>query len=380
MVDKPLGIGRKHPQKDIDINKLFLDSENPRLPEEAQGKDEFSLLKTLYKYFSLNTLADSMANNGYFDEEPLVAIPKDLPEKLQNIPVESSDFIDFLNNPNIEYVVVEGNRRLATAKLLLNENLRDLLNITNWPMISQKVRNDLSNLPVIIYQKRIEVIPYLGVRHIVGIQKWESYAKARYIAKMIESGFSLEEIGNQIGDQSGALIRNYVSYKIVEQAKDQLDFNIKEAKNDFSYLLLAVGQGNIKNYLGLPQKIQNSDINSPIPKEKMGNLKKFLTWIYGNEKIRPAIHESRDITNYLSDIVSSDEAIAYLESTNNIVEAYDRSDGEEKMVLKYLRESNRKIETVLSFIHRHKTSDVVAEIERIKGNILALEKSVEDYL
>jgi hypothetical protein len=56
-----------------------------------------------------------MAEIGYFDEEPLAAVPNDLPKKLRPNPGEpaSEKYLDFLQDA--EFTVVEGNRRLATA-------------------------------------------------------------------------------------------------------------------------------------------------------------------------------------------------------------------------------------------------------------------------
>ena len=66
MLRQPAGLGRKHPQLDLPVSRLFLDNENPRLPEEAQGKKEEELLNVLYDGFSLDELAASMAENGSF--------------------------------------------------------------------------------------------------------------------------------------------------------------------------------------------------------------------------------------------------------------------------------------------------------------------------
>ena len=198
------GFGRKRPQLNIPIKRLHLDSENPRLPEEAQGKGEPELLNVLYKVFNLDELADSMAKNGYFDEEPLVVIPRKLPRSLEGVDINSPKFLTFINNDSTEFIVVEGNRRLATVKILLDSKLREALHVKNWPSISEEVADDLRILPGIVYLKRSEVVPYLGLRHIVGIQKWESYAKARYIAKMIEDGLSVKEVEARIeGDRQG---------------------------------------------------------------------------------------------------------------------------------------------------------------------------------
>src|SRR5476651_873012 len=77
------GKGRKRPQLNILASKLFLDPLNPRLPAEIQGKEEQDVIFALYKYFDIEELAYSMAENGYFDEEPLVAIPISLPTEFE---------------------------------------------------------------------------------------------------------------------------------------------------------------------------------------------------------------------------------------------------------------------------------------------------------
>ncbi|MHC4111536.1 MAG: hypothetical protein ACYSUY_10690, partial [Planctomycetota bacterium] len=75
-------IAGRRPRLNIEIERLFLDKDNPRLPEEVQGKKESDLITALYRGFNLDELAESMSQNGYFDEEPLVVIPQKLPREL----------------------------------------------------------------------------------------------------------------------------------------------------------------------------------------------------------------------------------------------------------------------------------------------------------
>jgi hypothetical protein len=198
----PAGLGRKRPLKNIRIGRLHLDPENPRLPEEAQGSKEDELLQHLFTHFDLEEIAAPMAQNGYFDEEPLVAVPVDLPQKLQSAPGEpaSEAYLAFLDKA--EFTVVEGNRRLATARILREPSTRQKLRARGWPEISDAVRHDLDELPVIIYPTRKEVLAYLGVRHITGNKKWDSYAKARYIVAMLDQGHTVDDIVREVGDRS----------------------------------------------------------------------------------------------------------------------------------------------------------------------------------
>lgn len=372
------GQGRKRPQLDLKVEQLHLDANNPRLPEDKQGNPEPEILATLYQDFFLDEIAESMSRNGYFDEEPLVGIPETLPKKLRNAEPYSRDFLAFIKKEETQFTIVEGNRRLATSKLLLDSALRDRLRIKTWPVLEKEVADDIAVLPVIVYRTRSEIVPYLGVRHIIGIQKWDSYAKARYIAGMVQDGRTVDQVGELIGDKQGSVNKQYLAYKLLDQAESEFGLNPAKAKQDFSLLLLALGQGNIKQFLGLPKKTKDTSIEEPVPADKLEHLKDILSWIFGDAKYLPAIKESRDITNYLSHVVASSEAVRYLKERRDLTGAYDRTDGEEKMLLKYLNAANSKLEAALGIAHRHRTLEVIAQAERCELTAKTLVKTVKE--
>jgi hypothetical protein len=370
-------LGKKHPQMYLDIGKLHLDTENPRLPENIQGAGETELLKALYKGFNLDELMDSMSQNGYFDEEPLVVIPQKMPPSLASVNGLSKEFKEYIEKDTTIFTVVEGNRRIAAAKILLNPNIREKLNIRHLPEPQGAVIEDLKLLPAIVYSKREDVVPYLGVRHIVGIQKWDSYAKARYIARLIDQGNSIAEVETQIGDSQGSVRKNYISYKLLQQVKEEFDYNTKHAETNFSLLILAVGQGKIKRYLGLASNLSELDQNAPVSKENMKKLQNLTSWIFGDERNSPVIDESRDITDYLSPVVDNSNSLKHLERTRDLKAAYDLSDGEEQMVLKYLANINTKVQTVLGLAHLHKTPEILSEVEKCYATVKQLLKTVK---
>jgi hypothetical protein len=247
----------------------------------------------------------------------------------------------------------------------------------------------LGILPAIVYPSRKEVLPYLGVRHITGNKKWDSYAKARYIADMISEGHSIEQIEEQVGDRAQGVRKNAIAYHMLQEAKQELDWDIGSAKKDFSLLLLAIGQRNIKFYLGwsktVPKvkelksiKLEEIDLESPVPESHLKNLRDLLSWLYGEGKLRPVINESRDITNYLSAVVGSPGAVEYLRQTRNLAEAYDLTDGEEAMLKKLLRSANTKLEKSLGVAHRHKTAEIVDEASKCYETAGRVVKSVTE--
>jgi hypothetical protein len=176
----------------------------------------------------------------------------------------------------------------------------------------------------------------------------------------------------------------------LDQARTELEIDISRAKQDFSYMLLAIGQRNIKLFLGWsktnPQTeevkalpLSEVPLSSPIPQTHLQNLQDFLSWIYGEgTKKLPVIQESRDITNYLSHVVASPSAVVYLRQTRDLKEAYELTDGEESMVRSLLGTANTKLEKALGVIHRHKTPDVVAEAEKCSVTASRVLKTVQE--
>lgn len=363
------GRGRKRPLLDIPVERLELDPSNPRLPKDLRDKGQAEILSILKRYFDLDELAYSMAENGYFDEEPLVAVPIDLPSRfIEQDPLQLSpdnSYSAYLQSESTRFTVVEGNRRLATVKLLLSFDLRMELRIRGWPSISGEVRDDLALLPVIIYSRRAEVLRYMGVRHITGIKKWESFAKAVYVAEMVNSGSEINEIQQQVGDRANSVRKLYLSYKLVDIAETELSMEIDRAREYFSYLILAIGQRPVKDFLGIPNRLTEVDFDNPIPAGKERNLKYLVSWLFGEAKEKqPVVRESRDITSYLTPILRSEEATEYLILTRNLMDAYDRSEGEKLLLLRNLKKASKNLSSSLGLITKYKNEeDVKQEIK-----------------
>src|SRR5690606_20487405 len=369
------GTGRKRPLLNIKIQNLLLDPENPRLPQDVQGKSQNDIVYALYKFFDTEELAYSMNENGYFDEEPLVAVPENLPLEFEGVSYEdlreNKKYIEFINNSETKFIVLEGNRRLSTIKLLLDDTLRNELKIKSFPTPESHIKDDLQIIPVIIYPERKQVLPYLGVRHISGIKKWEPYAKARYVANMVKAGHSIDDIQKQVGDRTNSARKIYLSYQLIEAVKDEFDIDTTKAENLFSYLLLATGQGGVKDFIGLPKRLDNVDLDNPIPNDKLENLKDLFSWLFcekENEKL-PVIQESRDITSKLSPVLRKEHAVQILKETRNLDDAYEMSDGEDELLKKNLSKANRLLAISLGLFNESNKELVIDDIKKIKETL-----------
>lgn len=367
--------GRKRPQLNIPLENLELDNENPRLAKEYQGATQIDIFKVLLQHFDLEELAFSMAENGYFDEEPIVVVPCNLPKTFNMNAYDTvgklQDAIEeIMKEKSITFIVVEGNRRTATAKILTTPELRTTLKVKDgFPKPKNKViEDDLKIIPAILYNDRKDISPYLGVRHIAGILKWEAYAKSKYIASRIEErvsgGVSVEtaikEVQQEIGDRTDVIKKQYMCYKIVEQAQEDISFDIIKITKKFSLIYVALNSPAIREYIEVP-RYKEADLSKPlVPTKKIDNLKRLLTWIYGNVETgeQPVLTDSRKISSRLAPVLADADATDYLIKHNNLEEAFERSGGELTFLMKRLSKAERIMRNALSIAFNYKTEEV----------------------
>jgi hypothetical protein len=143
----------------LPVNILLLDKQNYRLPPESTTWGQTKLCLALEDY-ELFPIAESMADNGYFMEEPLIGIPSE----------------------DGQVIIIEGNRRLTTLKFLTDPELRKLsINKEEWEELAEKAlanKHDLTNVPVVVHATRDELDAILGFRHITATLKWDPLCKA----------------------------------------------------------------------------------------------------------------------------------------------------------------------------------------------------------
>lgn len=385
------GIGRKRPQLNIPIELLDLDPNNPRLAKESRGSTQFDLLQILYDQFDVEELAYSMAENGYFDEEPIVVVPHTLPKGFkisEDVEQQQIDLQGLIKKGNIQFVVVEGNRRLATLRLLLDEDLRKRIKVSkDFPKPSSKeVANDLRVIPAIFYSSTDDIAAYLGVRHIAGLLKWEAYAKAVFLASRIEEGIkkkksveeSISEVQRQIADRSDVIKKQYLCYKVLQVAEEDLSFDITNIKNRFSLITVALNSPSIREFIGVNSYKSVNFSKRIVPKNKLEHLEKLLTWIYGNGKDKSAIlTDSRKIGSRLAPILSDEEATEYLLKYENLEDAYERSGGEKKFLMKKINDSTKNLRNALGLAYKYKTGDVLILIDECINAAEELRKMVK---
>ena len=205
--------------------------------------DQDEILQILWRERAVNELVDSIATSGYWKHEELFAA------KEQG-----------------KLVAIEGNRRLAAVKLLLDENLRTRIGASGIPDLPAEAREQLRKLPV-IECTREEVWQYIGFKHVNGPQDWDSLAKAQYIARVCNDyGIQLDEIARTIGDRHDTVKRLYRGLMVLNQAEDSGVFSPDDRFNSrfaYSHLWTGLGYSGVQEFLGLSSEKRATSPNIP---------------------------------------------------------------------------------------------------------------------
>ncbi len=284
----------------LPVEQLLFDKSNPRLVEfDSSGGKEKDIISLLWDSMNVKELVLSIAHSGYFINDPLVVAVEDG----QNI-------------------VIEGNRRLAAVKILLNPGDYP------WsiPEVEQARLDSLKKLPV-VFMKREESWQFIGFKHVNGAVKWDSYAKARYIASVHNKhGIPLDEVAMQIGDTHKTIRKLYRGIMVIEQAEKKTEFkrdDIDRSKFSFSHLYTGLGYRGFSEFLDL--KHENSNTDEFVPENKEKELEELFFWLYGSKKMAraPVLRSQNPDLRKLNTVVSSRESLSVLRNSGNLDQAYE---------------------------------------------------------
>ena len=352
---------------------------------------QFELARLMYRRYDARSVALSMAANGYFDEEPLVVVPVDA-AFAKTLFSGSEDFatlvLDYVTRGG-EFLVVEGNRRLSAVKLLLDPEMRERVKVpVSFPIVTdESIARDLNDIPCVVYPDRVEVIPYLGVKHIRGPLRWEAYSQAAYTAKIIDEAVNrdrdadaaLDQLERQTGTTTTRLKRLYIAYKIFQQLDQDIEIDRDAVIERFSFVATMYAQIPLRAFLGLKAP---SDIflkERLITEGYLENAQLLFDWVFGNKekKLQPVVMESRDLTGRLSVVVKSPEAIDYLREYRDLGGAYDRTNGELDFLTKRLQRAVSTVQQVMQVAYKYETDErLIAKAEELESAVIALRRQL----
>jgi hypothetical protein len=330
------------------LEAIALDKENPRLILPARASD-LEIVRMMYEGEALDELALSFVENGYFTEEPVVLVPDG----------KRAD----------RYIVVEGNRRVAALKLLLDNKLRKAVGVTGWPDVSSARRTQLASVPAVLYSNRDEVVPYLGFRHISGIKTWEPFQKARYIAGLVDAGRAIPDIERSVGDRTNAVRKMYQSFVVYQQITKDLGIPSRAIEGSYSLLEVTLSQSAIKQFLEIPARLPVTRSEAIVPEARYSELREVVSWVFGDptERQDRIITDSRQISQRLGPIIKDPDALAYLRKSRDLEGAYEFSGGERNVLLKQIASVRRAAQRALGLLPPYRSdTEVRSALEGLK--------------
>jgi len=340
---------------EVAANKLLLDDENPRLPENMESTTPDALLKWMANQYNTLEVARSVAEHGYFDSEPMIAIKE-----------------------GNRFKVVEGNRRLTALKLLLDDSLRHSIALDEpdkWDELASETEIE-DRFPIHIAKNRQSVAPIIGYRHIAGIEPWDPWAKARFIAKQVEhEKQSFEDVARIVGEDESDVRESYRNYRIAVDAEKKLKVPADLVKKKFGIFTRAMNSVGLREHMGAPAP---GDVRAGKPvlkRSKKKEVTEIFSWLFGDAKNEPVINESRQISE-LGQVVGSPEALKILRKGRDLEEALLASGGVRERLLKRLATAAKSLETAEKDIATFRDdSDVQKALQRCAQAITRLKKA-----
>ena len=338
----------------VPVKQLLYDPQNPRLPSSLNATDEKALIDWMLRDATIVELMGSIGEKGYFPGEPLLVVPAGKAEKGK-------------------FYVVEGNRRLTAAKLLLDPNLAPV-RLKSVAAISSEAKQKPAELPVLVYPKREDILDYLGYRHITGVKQWEPLAKAKYLKQLLKTvpgrntAEKYKKLAKEIGSRENYVSRLLTSLALYERIDDEAFFGIQDLSEqsiDFSILTTALSYSKIIKFLGI------SSGNDPSI-EGLDNerLEELTAWLFEkNKEGQTRLVESRRLSD-LNKIVDNKKALLAFRNGSSIPDALIYTDVPTEIYRAAVFEGKAKLEIARNNVHlvealNEADSDAIKETEKI---------------
>jgi hypothetical protein len=312
------------PDEFADPAVLHLDLRNPRVPDE-EFESEDAVLEYLVDFADVNELVNSIMESGWLDYEPLIVLSP-------------------------ENIVLEGNRRLAALRIIADADLRQRLKL------ELRKEPGPEALPTEVRIRKVadrrQARDYIGFKHINGPFKWDSLAKAKYAADWLRDGGDVGEVSRRIGDGHSTVVRLINGWFVLQQSSD-VGFERGERTKKaffFSHLYTALARPNTRRFLGLPEESSQVLAPNPVPTEKHGQLKQLMTWLYGQKSQPTVIGSQNPDLNHLVDVLGNANALAMLEVSGDLADAFDLVQDKSQLFQQALMNSIRSAEETLKLV------------------------------
>jgi AAA15 family ATPase/GTPase len=267
-----------------------------------------------------------------------------------------------------KYLVLEGNRRLATLKFLFEENKKN-------NDVGKLEEKDFKNIDVveIIGEDAAQHLITMGLHHISGKKRWSAVNEAQLINDlMIKHGRSEGEVCDSLGITTNKLRRSRRTLELIKQYKIS-DLGDQFKTDMYSIFEAVISNSAMRDWIGW-EDLQYKAI-------KKTNLERFFSWVSQTEEIEidendvertsnkePIINQYRQIKE-LSEIINDSKALEQMEANRSLIKGFIYSDIVGGTRLKEALNTMKLEMQVISNFSQYITDDQSIEVIQLKDKL-----------
>jgi ParB-like chromosome segregation protein Spo0J len=270
----------------IDVERLELDLQNPRLPKHVRDQNDITQIRNyLLDKEDVLRIARNIANNGY--HRSAIAI---------------------VCKENGRTTVLDGNRRLAACQLLLKPelatNARDKKELEELSKITNK--QELKKVKITIAPSRKEAEKEIWDIHVSQLLKpWQVLQKLRMYRNLIDSGeYDINSASSEYGvvptQFKKELEKLFFYEQILEQIRTEKDEEelLKSGFNKIDRLILSTNGKKLLDY----STNNKGDITFTDRSESDKKLKQLIPYITDPQKVSAQVTQEWLVENVFSRI------------------------------------------------------------------------------
>ena len=269
----------------LTVTNLQLDPRNPRLPGANAAMSQRDLIAELVEHENVHGLARSIVEKGYYPGEALIVVAE-----------------------RGKKYVVEGNRRLAALKLLINPDLAPEAEQKKFRLLSDKAPlAQLKKVRVMIAPSRSSAAPIIMDKHTKPqVVPWKPNMRAKFCKQLIDSGMTVQGIADEYAippSEITDLLQSHEMYaiacnldlpeEIAKQVHNPREFPVTNLDRIYRNTKVA-------KFLGIEFDSEKQLVGKTAPEEFTKGFTKIVTDVAKGKIDSRKLNTTTEISGYLS--------------------------------------------------------------------------------
>lgn len=293
------------------VSSLQLDVNNPRIRYTQETMNQGQIMKLLIEKENIYDLAKKISEEGYYvGEEPIICIEND------------------------KKIVLEGNRRIASLKLLLDPKkylTAIRANTLTQNILKNKIPIDNYKIRCYIAPNRLLANPIIYDRHKgEAVKRWETGNQYSFVVEMYsKDGLSVDNICHVLNEKRGNILKIIKIYNLFMEGKEILsekgiyintdNFNISNLQRLFNI------EGTL-TFLGIDYDNEDSSIIIKLPEnEYQKRIFILFDKLLNADKFSRTYNTSEELKSLLEDLKKSSEVDMSVQLSENGIKHYSKS-------------------------------------------------------